>query len=205
MKVPYLDNDKIFHIVLGLLSKYNSSQVIPIPIEEIIELGLGLSILPVKGLEGGCKIDGSLSRDFKTILIDEYTYEKSIARSRMTPAHEVGHHTLHHDLYDKAVGFDTADSFIDFQNSLSEKEYKRLEFQAFLFAEEMLFPRHLLDERMHKCIQRLGGKSSLTAVDLGIVIDTIAKDFEVSKVAAFNRIRRRYPEIIETTQNDNPF
>ncbi len=40
----------IEQLALDFLNKYNPNQQIPVPIEEIIELQLGLNIIPIKDL-----------------------------------------------------------------------------------------------------------------------------------------------------------
>ena len=99
MDVPFVDDDQIFHHAEDFLEKYHPTQKAPVPIEEITEFGLGLTIFPTKILESGCEVSGTLSKDFQTILIDERTFEKFEERARFTIAHEVGHYVLHKDIF----------------------------------------------------------------------------------------------------------
>ena len=203
--VPYMDDDQLFHIADNFLHEYYPSFSLPIPIENIIELKLELSIFPVKNLESGCEIDGSLSKDFKTILIDERTFEKSVKRARFTLAHEVGHYILHRDIFRKSGGFKTEQEFINFQNNLEDGEYKRLEIQAFRFAEEILFPKQELKKVVEKKVIEFGGLTSLTPNDIGKIILNVVDKFDVSERAAVNKIQRDFPSLIEIVEANIPF
>lgn len=205
MDIPFIDDDTIYHHADSFLKTHHPSQVLPIPIEKIIETKLGLSIFPIKDLESGCEIDGSLSKDFKTILIDEYVFEKSVKRARFTLAHEVGHYILHHDLFEECGGFNTEQGFIDFQNSLSDRDYKRLEIQSFRFAEEILFPKSKLKKVVEDEVIQLGGLSSLIPEDIGRIISRVVHDFDVSDRAAVNKIQRDFPSLIEIVESNIPF
>lgn len=47
---------------------------IPVDIERIIELTMGIYIIPVKSLQHDCDMEGFISRDFKSIYVDEALY-----------------------------------------------------------------------------------------------------------------------------------
>lgn len=205
MEVPYLDDDQIFHTADSFLKAHHTSLKVPVPIEDIIEIKLGVTIFPIRDLESGCQIDGSLSKDFNTILIDEHTFENIVPRARFTLAHEIGHYILHQDLFRKSGGFRTESDFIAFQNALQDREYKRLEIQAYRFAEEVLFPRSVLKSVITQEVESLGGSSGLIVSDLERIISTVAKSFEVSGRASFNKIKRDYPSLIEIAQSNIPF
>jgi len=104
MEVPYISDDVIFHRAESFLEEFHPDNTLPVPIEEIAEKKLGLMILPIANLEVFCEISGTMSKDFKTILIDEKTYENQESRTRFTVAHEIGHFILHKELFEKANG-----------------------------------------------------------------------------------------------------
>lgn len=205
MNVPYIDDDKIYHLADNFLLTHHPSLSIPIPIEQIIEIKIGLNIFPIKDLESGCGIDGSLSNDFKTILIDEYVFEKSIQRARFTLAHEIAHYILHKEIFIKSGGFNTKNGFIDFQNNLGEKDYKRMEIQAYRFAEEILFPKAVLEGVIQQNIKDLGGLDSLIPIDFEKITTSVSKKFDVSYKAAVNKVSRDFRSLIEIVTSNNPF
>ena len=77
---------------------------IPVPIEEIVEFGLGLEIVPKDRLKSTIDVDGFLSNDLKTIYIDGkiYSDKRYSNRLRFTLAHEVSHYILHEDIIKKS-------------------------------------------------------------------------------------------------------
>jgi len=205
MIVPYISDDDLHHKAEAFLTNYNADNVLPVPIEEIAESKLDLMILPIVDLEVYCEIAGTMSKDFKTILIDQKTYETQEARARFTVAHEVGHYILHKELFEKANGNYSFDDFIQFQNSLSNDSYKRLEIQAFRFGEGILFPREQLNQIVTQSIDRLGGTNSLVVTDLESLIQDVSSMFGVSGRATFNKIKRDFPSVIETAMSNVPF
>lgn len=205
MTLPFIDDDDIYHRADIFLHEYHPTYLCPIPIEEIAEVKLGLFILPVKNLETKCEIDGSISRDFKTILIDEKVYLHQDDRARFTLAHEVGHYVLHKSLFEKNHSIITIEDFVDFQNSLSYKDWQRIEIQAYRFAEEILFPKAVFREVVEQEIKRLGGLNKLTVTDLSTLGEKIKKAFHVSNGASYSKLRREFPLIIEKAQSNIPF
>lgn len=205
MNIPYLRDEEILQRADHFLEEYHPSLTIPIPIEEIIELKLGMSILPVRNLEKDCEVDGSIGKDFKTILIDAYVFEHNTCRARFTLAHELGHNKLHKILFQQNGGFDNYDGFIDFQNGLTDKEHKRMEIQAFRFAEGILFPRVTLNSVIKDAVENLGGFDALTVNDIEKITSVVASKFDVSYKAATNKINRDYKSLIEALTADIPF
>ena len=205
MIVPYIDDDDVHCRAELFLRTYHPSYSCPVPIEEIAEAGLDLFILPSKELERACEVDGSISKDFKTILIDEYVYMKQEIRARFTIAHEVGHLILHKKLFEENRKTGSVEDFVAFQNSLSFRDWQRLEIQAYRFGEEILFPKKRFIEVVENELVRLGGLDSLTITDLQTLGDTIKKVFFVSSSASLNKLRREFPLIVEKAQSNIPF
>ncbi|MBA7521224.1 hypothetical protein ES705_13328 [subsurface metagenome] len=114
---------------------------IPVPIEEIVEFGLGLEIVPIDRLKSTIDVDGFLSNDLKTIYVDKQVYyeEKYISRLRFTLAHEVAHFVLHEDVI-KNSKFRTFEDWIHFREELPEEKLIWFEQQAYEFAGRLLVP-----------------------------------------------------------------
>lgn len=88
-------NETIEQHAIDFLQQYNSDDTIPVPIEQIVELALGITIVPIKELLRQHHVDGFLSHDCQTIYIDEDNYMSQANRARFTLAHEVGHLFMH--------------------------------------------------------------------------------------------------------------
>lgn len=203
--IPFLDNNRLDILAEEFLVEHNSQKILPVPIEEIAEAQLGLLILPVSHLETTCEISGTMSKDFRTILVDEKTYNTQGDRTRFTVAHEVGHYILHKEAFEKANGTYTIEDFVSFQNGMTIETYKKLEYQAFRFAESTLFPKVLLNETVEKIVSELGGKDKLIITDVEILIERISAKFGISGRACFNKLKRDYPSIIEMASANIPF
>ena len=118
MRVPYLDDDSIFHKANDFLCQHHPSFECPILIEIIIGKELGIFVFPTKDLEKCCDVHGGISKDFKSILIDEKQYMNQEGRSRFTIAHELGHIILHSHLFSEISQLNTDQDYIDFQNHI---------------------------------------------------------------------------------------
>jgi Zn-dependent peptidase ImmA (M78 family) len=121
--------------------------IIPVPIEEIIEFKLGLSIDPVPGLVKHSDVKGYLSYNLQTIFVDQERYEnpKFENRLRFTYAHEVGHFYLHPEEY-KNLKISNPEEWYEFNRQLKENSssLEWFEWQANEFAGQLLVPRDRL-------------------------------------------------------------
>ncbi len=70
---------------------------IPIPIEEVVEVDMGIEIFPIPAFFIRYGIVGYLSNDMNTLVVDEDTMKRYPARYRFTLAHELAHYLLHAD------------------------------------------------------------------------------------------------------------
>ena len=71
---PFLSIKDIKSEANAFLSRYHPDRRMPVPIEEIVEMQLGLDIVPMPNLRNDFGIDGYLSQDRTTIWVDEYQY-----------------------------------------------------------------------------------------------------------------------------------
>ena len=85
-------------------------------------------------------IDSMLSKDLRQICVDGAVFENFPGRYRFSLAHEVGHRQLHAEFYAQLQFSDIADWKNDICNEIGEKEYGKLEFQAYTFAGLILVP-----------------------------------------------------------------
>ncbi|MBS1489666.1 MAG: ImmA/IrrE family metallo-endopeptidase [Bacteroidetes bacterium] len=83
-------------------AKYSVSKIIPVDIEDIIEIRLELAVIPWPNLRNAHDIYGFLSNDRTSIYVDSGMIKdpKFEAALRFTMAHELGHYFLHREFYE---------------------------------------------------------------------------------------------------------
>ena len=145
--VPFKNHDHIKKIAAEFLHKHHPKDTYPVPIEDIIELQLGIDIIPIPGLHEIIEIDGFISSDLSNISVDDYVYKHRQGRYRFTLAHEIGHAVMHEGVY-KNHEFGTTSQWKDFMEAFPEKEWSWLEWQANQFAGLILVPGHHLQKRI---------------------------------------------------------
>lgn len=168
---------------------------IPIPIEEIVEFGLGLEIVPKDRLKSTIDIDGFLSNDLKTIYIDGKIYydDRYLNRLRFTLAHEVAHYILHEDIIKKSQ-FRTIEDWIRFREEMSEEDLNWFEQEAYEFAGKLLVPKERLITALEEQREKIETyKSQVSNENDERLIDAISKvicdKFRVSSTVIYKRIR----------------
>lgn len=142
--VPRLSYEDLRGVADRFLAGHGAADAVPVPIEEIVEFGLGINIIPLPGLHLDHEIDGFLSGDMTEISIDLYVFESRPARYRFTLAHEAAHIVLHSDVL-KAVAPGSIQDWKHFVRELPEPERSSLEWQAYAFAGLVLVPRRPLE------------------------------------------------------------
>lgn len=140
IRVPRLSYEGLREAADRFLAEHGATDAVPVPIEEIVEFGLGINIIPLPGLQVGHEIDGFLSADMTEISVDLYVFDNRPARYRFTLAHEAGHIVLHGDVL-KAVAPTSIPDWKQFVRELPEPERSALEWQAYAFAGLALAPR----------------------------------------------------------------
>ncbi len=194
MAKTFLPPEEIEAKVQEFLQEYHPDNTLPIPIEEIIDLKMGIHIVPTPNMMAVSGVDAVTSHDLKQINIDHEQFEKKPNRARFTLAHEVGHIVLHKD-------------FIDAQNFKEEAEWRTfvlndlhrdpMEVQANIFAAYLLMPSDHLEREFAQAKKELSVNPLMKGVPLPadkILADYLAKPlsqkFEVSEEAMTNRISR---------------
>jgi hypothetical protein len=128
---------------LGFLGQYQKDLKIPVPIEEIVELELGLEIIPLPRLWEDFRIDGFLNSTLNTITVAQFHLERNPNRYRFTLAHEVGHLVLHKE-YIQSQRIENYKDWIKFYTD-NVKLHSILETQANSFAGFLLMPSSHLE------------------------------------------------------------
>lgn len=80
-----------------VLRQYNPQNKIPTPIEEIVEYGFKLDIIPVEDLIANSGCAGYITPDLTTIYVDAGCTREETTRLGFTLGHELGHYLLHPD------------------------------------------------------------------------------------------------------------
>ena len=153
-KARWITTDEINSVVRKFLSSFDYSDSVPVPIEDIVELDLGMDIITIPGLKDNfhtvdLDIDGFISPDFRSITVDEYVEQKRRNRYRFTLAHEVGHMMLHGYVYEQ-YSFRTSEEWISIILNMPPRDREIVEWQANEFAGLILVPRRVLKGEFRK-------------------------------------------------------
>ncbi len=145
-KVPYRSREELEQGAVAFRERFSvpeSEKVLPI--ERIVDVGLGMDIVPLPRLYQITGSWGALSADCSEISVDEICcaggYEE---KYRFTLAHEVAHRELHSEIYEQLQFSSITDFKQAIAQHLSDAEYGWMERQADLFAGPALVPDTLL-------------------------------------------------------------
>lgn len=156
-KLSYL---KIGYVADEFLNRYHSSFALPIPIEEIAEGKLNIEIIPIKNLRQNHDVDGLLDSTLSKIFIDLDLYVKSENRTRFTIAHEIGHLILHEEIF-RGLNIRTEEDAFRLTVNTTDDDYGWLEYQAYVFAGNVLVPKNALTHEVEKRLGKIPYKKFL--------------------------------------------
>lgn len=135
MPKSYMSPDEVKNKARQFLQKHHPSNIIPIPIEEIIEHQLDINIIPTPDMMDITGVDAVTSHDLTQINIDKEQFEKRPNRARFTLAHELGHIILHKNFIE-SQNFQNKFQWENFV--LSDLHRDPMEVQANMFAAYVL-------------------------------------------------------------------
>jgi hypothetical protein len=101
LRIPEKPYKELEGIAERFLVEHHSEGTIPVPVEEIIEFGLRLNIIPMPGLRKHFDIDGFVSRDLREISVDQYIQETLPNYYRYVLAHELAHVLIHNEIVEQ--------------------------------------------------------------------------------------------------------
>lgn len=186
MQHPNLKLVDVINAADSFLKNYHSSFTLPIPIEEIVELKMNISLVAVPGIKLLLGIDAFISSDFTQITVDEKSLIKFPERTRFSIAHEIGHLILHKTWYEK-YGPKNFEDYLTFHDRTDENIYKYIEIQAHTFAGLVLVPTNLLLKELEN---RIGKIPRLESPEILIPIaQDLLEVFEVSGEVIFRRLQ----------------
>ena len=189
----YISYEEIERAANTFLATYNPNRKIPVPIEEIVEIKLEISIVPKMRMLLQHGIDAFLSSDLSELHIDHDHYMSQTNRSRFTLAHEIGHYVLHKDIIKSITTLD------EWKNYLLGQGTGRAiyEIQADNFAGCLLMPQpevvEAFDVQKSKAIEEfkdinMDKPDERTLVSF--IANEIARQFNVSSKAAEVRLSK---------------
>jgi hypothetical protein len=137
--IPFLAESAVRQAAETLLNTHGMLGSVPVDVERLVELKLGLEIVPIPGLRERFGIDGMLSQDLARISVDERVMQNITPRYRFTLAHELGHYSLHSGPIRAHLEV-PSDKPLMLWETLSDADYRRAEIQANKFASSLLMP-----------------------------------------------------------------
>ncbi|MHB1294393.1 MAG: ImmA/IrrE family metallo-endopeptidase [Anaerolineae bacterium] len=191
--IPYATYASLQEKAELFLSQHNPQGTLPIDIDAIVDLKLGIKITPIFHLKCDCDIDAFITSDLTEIMVDEAMYYKNTPRYRFSLAHEIGHSILHRDIYE-AVQFSCITDYRRFLRSVSAEDHDRMETQAYHFGGLLLVPAAPLRSYLNQCIELANShgirvKGNWQTAEPFVAQD-LAERFGVSKDVVSKRICR---------------
>jgi len=191
ISVPYLPDDALRRAAAAFLAKHHNPGTIPVPIEQIVEFELGIDIIPIPGMHRSYDIDSMLSKDLRQMCVDAAVFENFPGRYRFSLAHEVGHRQLHAEIYAQLQFSEIAGWKDVICNEIGEKDYGKLEFQAYTFAGLILVPPEPLAERLRAAVSLAESRGLTVNTDSDVARDAIESYLSREFVVSREVIRRR--------------
>lgn len=182
-----LSYNKIGEIANQFLADYHPSLDPPIPIEEIAEAKLGLTITQEVNLKKDYDVDGFLTADLTTIFIDFDLYMKHENRTRLTIAHEIGHLIIHGKLF-QDLNINSTKDLNSIIEQVTDEDYRWLEYQAYSFAGQVLVPKQLLIKELEKRLGKI--PSSETPEVILPILQDLLDIFQVSGEVLLRRLQK---------------
>jgi len=176
----------------SFLKEHQRFSSIPVDIEKIAELDLGLDIVPVPGLRIDDQTVSWLASNLESIWVDAEVYERWEVRYRFSLAHEIAHIILHEDIY-RSIELNSTKEWKDFIFQANAYDYWCMERQANQMAGFLLVPPGELVPRFRAVAARAkkSGLDLATCPDVAVdyVAAELSADFNVSHQAMVIRIR----------------
>jgi Zn-dependent peptidase ImmA (M78 family) len=156
IKVPFINSTKIEEAAEKFRRKYWNN-VLPVNIENIIDVKLEINIIPVPEMEKIAYTNALITSNWKAIYVDKNLFEneRRQTRLRFSLAHEIGHCILHKHIYD-SFGIKSVEDFYRFIEDIPQEQYSYLEIQANKFASQLVIPRESLSTELNKELKNIG-------------------------------------------------
>jgi len=146
-------NREVRRIAAELLYKFGRKEDVPVDVDEMAEFDVDIRVETRKGLHADRGIEGAITQDLTTILIDDGLFTKNI-RWRVTIAHEMAHAVLHADFI-RALASDDDEAWKSANLGISGADNDVLEAEAQIFADALLVPDASLTRLHAEVIEKL--------------------------------------------------
>jgi len=190
--IPTLAYAQIAAAAATCLAQTNRVGTIPVPIEDIIDVGFGIALVPTANLEARFAAVAFITHDLKEIRVDDFVFRKQPYRLRFSLAHELGHLLLHQGVYQQ-MAFTTPDEWKKAMSDLGSANYNRLEDQADSFAGLLLCPPVLFRAEFAKITQTLAGAGmtfkAMSEESQNYAVKGLARIFDVAAGTIWYRLR----------------
>lgn len=187
-------------------------KTIPVDIEHILEIQMGIRLIPVPGFRYNYDVEAFISTNWKEIHVDKEAYDSDGYRGRLnfTLAHELGHLILHKDAFE-AIGITTIQDFYSLQEAKDEPGnwfHRRAEVQADIFASKFLIPSDKLSESRTRVIKENEKELIAAKIDLkdSEILDpylasVLAEEFQVSEGAMLVALNHKALDDLEVEKS----
>lgn len=190
--IPSLTYQQIALAAAKCLADTHKDGTIPIPIEDIIDVGFRIDLVPTPNLETRFSAVAFITHDLREIRVDDFVFRKQAYRLRFSLAHELGHLLLHEKVYEQMV-FTTPDQWKQSMTDLGRANYDRLEYQADKFAGLLLVPPQPFRQEFGKVTTALAHAGvtfeALPPDAQDYAVKGLARTFNVSAGAIWYRLR----------------
>jgi hypothetical protein len=195
LRIPDRSYNELRIIAERFLAEHHPQETIPIPVEEIIELRLGLNIIPMPGLRRFFDIDGYVSKSLSDISVDQYIQESRPDHYRYVLAHELSHILSHREIISR-FDFESIEAWKAAMIGIAREERSVFDGQAHELGTLILVPTDRLAMEFEQNRKRFEQKgltlSQVAATERGriIVEDDLARRFDVPRFVITDRISR---------------
>ncbi|MBI2019775.1 ImmA/IrrE family metallo-endopeptidase [Candidatus Daviesbacteria bacterium] len=187
MQPPNITLSNVIRASEDFLEQFHSTLLLPIPIEEIVELKMGIALVVIPGIKDLIGVDSFISADFSQITVDEYSFTTYLERTRFSIAHEIGHYILHKDWYEQN-GPKSIEDYLTFYDRIDSEVYKYLEIQAQTFAGLVLVPKEALLKELKN---KMGYVPTQEALEIfAPVYQDLLNAFQVSGEVLLRRLQK---------------
>lgn len=136
------------------IRKENNISSVPINVELLLEkLGVFIEAKALLFQRAGAEALITANWDIVYVDSEKYMDDKYVNRLRFSLAHELGHMILHRQLFD-SFGIKNEKMYREFFDQIPELQYKKIETQANMFANNFLVPRDILEEKKKAVIDK---------------------------------------------------
>lgn len=185
-----LSYDDLRRAADAFLDKYWPEKTIPVDIEDIVDVRLGIHIVPEPELDQETQVESLLSSDLSTIWVGDIDFQHETNRYRFTLAHEAGHWYLHRLLYEGG-DYTTVSGWKSYVRGISDEDYSWYEWQANSFAGLALVQEQPLEEWVNRAREKALARDFDLDFDIEahceFAAEYISKQFEVSSQVIMRR------------------